>query len=216
MKRLFSILSLLSIMTWGTLKAQNVEDVLDVKTLNFQGVDYQLGWSAHNSSQCIQEYFPKGQVPESYTDMFTISVFTNIVDGVTPTMAVAAKEAELEARKEKTKDVWNWSVMTNEARKEKTKDVWNWAVRTNDETNEACIDFICCSGKNDELDVVEFDVHRYRMIQVDGKPALQLLFYSHRAYGDDITEMMNNLKDIRGKALLDIVDFNIDCNVKLK
>ena len=198
MKRLFSILSLLSIMTWGTLKAQNVEDVLDVKTLNFQGVDYQLGWSAHNSSQCIQEYFPKGQVPESYTDMFTISVFTNIVDGVTPTMAVAAKEAELEARKEKTKDVWNWSVMTN------------------DETNEACIDFICCSGKNDELDVVEFDVHRYRMIQVDGKPALQLLFYSHRAYGDDITEMMNNLKDIRGKALLDIVDFNIDCNVKLK
>ena len=198
MKRLFSILSLLSIMTWGTLKAQNVEDVLDVKTLNFQGVDYQLGWSAHNSSQCIQEYFPKGQVPESYTDMFTISVFTNIVDGVTPTMAVAAKEAELEARKEKTKDVWNWSVMTNE------------------ETNEACIDFVCCSGKDGKLDIVEFDVHRYRMIQVDGKPALQLLFYSHRAYGDDITEMMNNLKDIRGKALLDIVDVKIDCNVKLK
>ena len=54
------------------------------------------------------------------------------------------------------------------------------------------------------------------MIQVDGKPALQLLFYSHRAYGDDITGMMNNLKDIRGKALLDIVDFKIDCNVKLK
>lgn len=198
MKRLFSILSLLSIMTWGTLKAQNVEDVLDVKSFNFQGTDYHLGWGAHNSQQCIQEYFPKGQVPESYTDMFTISVFSNIVDGVTPTMAVAAKEAELEARKEKTKDVWNWSVMTNE------------------ETNEACIDFVCCSGKNDELDVVEFDVHRYRMIQVDGKPALQLLFYSHRAYGDDITEMMNNLKDIRGKALLDIVDFNIDCNVKLK
>lgn len=198
MKKLFSILSLLSIMTWGTLKAQNVEDVLDVKSLNFQGVEYQLGWSAHNSGQCIQEYFPKGQTPEKYIDMFTISIFTNIVSGVTPKMAVAAKEAELEARKEKTKDVWNWAVMTN------------------DETNEACIDFICCSGKNDELDIVEFDVHRYRMIQVDGKPALQLLFYSHRAYDEDITGMMNNLKDIRGKALLDIVDFNIDCNVKLK
>ena len=198
MKKLFSILSLLSIMTWGTLKAQNVEDVLDVKSLNFQGVEYQLGWSAHNSQQCIQEYFPKGQVPESYTDMFTISVFTNIDSKVTPEIAAAAKEAELEARKEKTKDVWNWAVMTN------------------DETNEACIDFICCSGKDDKLDIVEFDVHRYRMIQVDGKPALQLLFYSHRAYGDDITGMMNNLKDIRGKALLDIVDFKIDCNVKLK
>ena len=198
MKKIFSILSFISIMTFGTLKAQNVEDVLDVKSFNFQGTDYHLGWGAHNSQQCIQEYFPKGQVPESYTDMFTISVFTNIDSKVTPEIAAAAKEAELAARKEKTKDVWNWSVMTNE------------------ETNEACIDFVCCSGKDGKLDVVEFDVHRYRMIQVDGKPALQLLFYSHRAYDEDIKEMMNNLKDIRGKALLDIVDFNIDCNVKLK
>ena len=198
MKKIFSILSFISIMTFGTLKAQNVEDVLDVKSFNFQGTDYHLGWGAHNSQQCIQEYFPKGQVPESYTDMFTISVFTNIDSKVTPEIAAAAKEAELAKRKEESKDVWNWSVMTNE------------------ETNEACIDFVCCSGKDGKLDIVEFDVHRYRMIQVDGKPALQLLFYSHRAYGDNITEMMNNLKDIRGKALLDIVDFNIDCNVKLK
>ena len=198
MKRLFSILSLLSIMTRGTLKAQNVEDVLDVKTLNFQGVDYQLGWSAHNSSQCIQEYFPKGQVPESYTDMFTISVFTNIVDGVTPEMAVAAKEAELEARKEKTKDVIDWAVMTN------------------DKINEACIDFVCVSEKNDEIEVVEYDAHRYRMIQVDGKPALQLLFYSKRGYRDGIPELMNTLKETRHKILNDITEFNIDCNVKLK
>ena len=198
MKRLFSILSLLSIMAWGTLKAQNVEDVLDVKTLNFQGVDYQLGWSAHNSSQCIQEYFPKGQVPESYTDMFTISVFTNIVEGVTPAMAVAAKEAELEARKEKTKDVIDWAVMTN------------------DKINEACIDFVCVSEKNDEIEVVEYDAHRYRMIQVDGKPALQLLFYSKRGYRDGIPELMNTLKETRHKILNDITEFNIDCNVKLK
>ena len=83
MKKIISVLSLLSIMTFGTLKAQNVEDVLDVKSFNFQGVDYQLGWSAHNSDQCIQEYFPKGQTPEKYIDMFTISIFTNIVSGVT-------------------------------------------------------------------------------------------------------------------------------------
>ena len=74
--------------------------------------------------------------------MFTISVFTNIDSKVTPEIAAAAKEAELAARKEKTKDVWNWSVMTNE------------------ETNEACIDFVCCSGKDGKLDIVEFDVHR--------------------------------------------------------
>ena len=179
MKKLFSILSLISIMTFGTLKAQNVEDVLDVKSFNFQGTEYHLGWGAHNSQQCIQEYFPKGQVPESYTDMFTISVFTNIDSKVTPEIAAAAKEAELAARKEKTKDVLGWDVMVN------------------DDTNEACIDFVCVAEKNNEVEVLEYDAHRYRMIQVDGKPALQLLFYSKRGYREGITEMMNKLKDSR-------------------
>ena len=198
MKKIFSILSFISIMTFGTLKAQNVEDVLDVKTLNFQGVDYQLGWSAHNSQQCIQEYFPKGQVPESYTDMFTISVFTNIDSKVTPEIAAAAKEAELAARKEKTKDVLGWDVMVN------------------DDINEACIDFVCVAEKNNEVEVLEYDAHRYRMIQVDGKPALQLLFYSKRAYREDVTKMKDNLKETRLKVLNDITNFNVNCNVKLK
>lgn len=198
MKKIFSILSFISIMTFGTLKAQNVEDVLDVKSFNFQGTDYHLGWGAHNSQQCIQEYFPKGQVPESYTDMFTISVFTNIDSKVTPEIAAAAKEAELAARKEKTKDVLGWDVMVN------------------DDINEACIDFVCVAEKNNEVEVLEYDAHRYRMIQVDGKPALQLLFYSKRAYREDVTKMKDNLKETRQKVLNDITNFNVNCNVKLK
>jgi hypothetical protein len=198
MKKIFSILSFISIMTFGTLKAQNVEDVLDVKSFNFQGTDYHLGWGAHNSQQCIQEYFPKGQVPESYTDMFTISVFTNIDSKVTPEIAAAAKEAELAARKEKTKDVLGWDVMVN------------------DDINEACIDFVCVAEKNNEVEVLEYDAHRYRMIQVDGKPALQLLFYSKRAYREDVTKMKDNLKETRLKVLNDITNFNVNCNVKLK
>lgn len=198
MKKIFSILSFISIMTFGTLKAQNVEDVLDVKSFNFQGTDYHLGWGAHNSQQCIQEYFPKGQVPESYTDMFTISVFTNIDSKVNPEIAAAAKEAELAARKEKTKDVLGWDVMVN------------------DDINEACIDFVCVAEKNNEVEVLEYDAHRYRMIQVDGKPALQLLFYSKRAYREDVTKMKDNLKETRLKVLNDITNFNVNCNVKLK
>ena len=198
MKKIFSILSFISIMTFGTLKAQNVEDVLDVKSFNFQGTDYHLGWGAHNSQQCIQEYFPKGQVPESYTDMFTISVFTNIDSKVTPEIAAAAKEAELAARKEKTKDVLGWDVMVN------------------NDINEACIDFVCVVEKNNEVEVLEYDAHRYRMIQVDGKPALQLLFYSKRAYREDVTKMKDNLKETRLKVLNDITNFNVNCNVKLK
>ena len=185
-------------MTFGTLKAQNVEDVLDVKSFNFQGTDYHLGWGAHNSQQCIQEYFPKGQVPESYTDMCTISVFTNIDSKVTPEIAAAAKEAELAVRKEKTKDVLGWDVMVN------------------DDINEACIDFVCVAEKNNEVEVLEYDAHRYRMIQVDGKPALQLLFYSKRAYREDVTKMKDNLKETRLKVLNDITNFNVNCNVKLK
>ena len=117
---------------------------------------------------------------------------------MTPEIAAAAKKAELEARKEKSKDVLGWDVMVN------------------DEINEACIDFVCVAQKNNELEILEYDAHRYRMIQVDGKPALQLLFYSQRAYREAITEMKDNLKETRKKVLNDITNFNIDCNVKLK
>ena len=177
--------------------AQEVEDVLGVNKLKFNGTKYELGWSAHNSMTFMQEYFPKGQVPESYTDMFTISI--TLAPKVIAKTACEAKVAELAQRK-KTQ-----------------KDVWNWAVSHNEDGSEWIVDFMCCQGSAEELEIVEFDVHRYRMIDVDGFPALQLLFYSHRAYGDDIMPFMKEkLADFRKESVAALIKFDVDCKVKTK
>ena len=100
------LLSMLVLAT-STLSAQKAEDYLGVNRLKFNGEKYQLGWSARNSRMYMQEFFPANQNPETYTDMFTISV--DVAPQMTPQLAVQAKEAELSQRKEKKKDVWNWA-----------------------------------------------------------------------------------------------------------
>ena len=189
MKKLFSILSLLSIMTWGTLKAQNVEDVLDVKSLNFQGVEYQLGWSAHNSVQCIQEYFPKGEKPETFKKMFTINVF--VADGVTPELAAQAKCIELDNRKKKD-------------------NCCHYKKFENKKSGEYIIDFLVSDGEQGkEPTVVEFNLYRYKSIKVNGKNALQLIFYSRRAYNSDVYNLLSKLSDIRPEAIKQMVDTDV-------
>jgi hypothetical protein len=143
----------------------------------------------------LQEYFPKGQTYEKYDDMFTVSVITNVPSIVNPEMAVKAKEEELKGRK--------------------NKDVWNWAICNSPDKSEWMIDFMCYLSKNDSLEMIEFDVHKYRMIKVDGFPALQLIFYTHRVYGDDIMPFMHDkLADFRKKAINAMIQFEVDCKVK--
>lgn len=191
----FLLFAMLVCMKISGLMAQNVEDVLGVSQLKFNGTKYRLAWSAHNKTQYMQEYCPKGQLPESFIDMFTISVHDT--QAMTPHMAVMAKEQELKDRKEKKKDVWNWAVFHNP-----------------DET-EWIIDFVCCSSRNGELEIVEFDIHRYRMIEVNGHLALQLLMYSHRAYGEDITDFMKEgLAKLRKEAIEEMIKWDVKCKVQ--
>ena len=195
MKKL--ILSLLLVLASTTLMAQKVQDYLGVSDLKFNGIQYHLGFSQNSSTVYLQEYFPKGQTYEKYDDMFTVSVITNFPPIVNPEMAVKAKEEELQGRK--------------------NKDVWNWAISNSPDKSEWMIDFMCYLSKNDSLEMIEFDVHKYRMIKVDGFPALQLIFYTHRVYGDDIMPFMHDkLADFRQKALNAIIPFEVDCEVKKK
>lgn len=197
MKKLITIFFMLIFATSVALNAQNVEDMFGLSKLKFNGIKYELGWSNHSSIQYIQEYFPKGQTPETYMDMFT--VYVNTAPKQTPQMAVEAKVAELSKRKELKKDVWNW------------------ATWSSPDGTEHIIDFICCSGSADSLEIVEFDVHKYKMIVVDGHPALQLLFYSHRTYGDNIMPFMKEkLATLRVESIKELINFNVDCKVKTK
>ena len=193
MKKL--ILSLLLVLASTMLMARGAQDKLGVSNLEFNGIQYHLGFSQNSSTVYLQEYFPKGQTYEKYDDMFTVSVITNVPPIVNPEMAVKVKEEELQGRK--------------------NKDVWNWAISNSPDKSEWMIDFMCYLSKNDSLEMIEFDVQKYRMIKVNGSPALQLVYYTHRVYGNDIMPFMHDkLADFRHKALNAIIPFEVNCKVK--
>ena len=194
MKKLLALLSLCFMLTTA-MSAQDVQDYLGITDLKFDGTKYHLGYTCKNSNTILQEYFPKGQTYEKFDRMFT--VYVNIAPDMNPEMAVKAKEAELAQRK-KTK-----------------KDVFNWAIWKGPDGSEWIIDFLCYESKDSLVDMVEFDVHKYSMIEVGGHPALQLLFYTHRAYGDDVTPFLKDiLPDFRKKVISALTKFNVKCKVK--
>ena len=60
--------------------------------------------------------------------------------------------------------------------------------------------------KNPELlSIVEFDVHVYRQVTINGRKALKLDFYSRRVYGEDIMPFLYNLKETRGKTIAEMI-----------
>lgn len=147
--------------------------------IRFGKEKFHLGWSSHPAENYyIQEYFPKGEQPESYRQMYTLSLHFG---DRTPSEAVEAKIAELNARRKNGDALCRYAVYEND--------------------DERMLDFLVSAGENGTLSVVEWDIHRYRQIEIDGRPALLLMFYSHRAYGDDILPFLKKLPEKRTERL---------------
>lgn len=176
--------------------AQNAMDYLNIgKTITFNGTDYKLGWSANpKENYYIQEFYPDGENGESYHNMYTVS--THIIDDLNPEMAVKAKAAELDKRKE-TDMCCNYEIMENNG-----DYIMNFLVSANSEVNP------------DKLEVIEFDVHYYHQVNINGRKALQLDFYSHREYGDDIIPFLNKLKTDKDKYTIEISKMKVKCKLK--
>ncbi|MCR5315033.1 MAG: hypothetical protein K6E52_03980 [Bacteroidaceae bacterium] len=168
-----------------------VKDYLKAgETIKFDNENYTLGWSSHpNDSYYIQEYFPKGEKPETFKKMFTINVF--VADGVTPELAAQAKCIELDNRKKKD-------------------NCCHYKKFENKKSGEYIIDFLVSDGEQGkEPTVVEFNLYRYKSIKVNGKNALQLIFYSRRAYNSDVYNLLSKLSDIRPEAIKQMVDTDV-------
>lgn len=145
--------------------------------IKYDGTKFYLAWSAHPQEiYYLQEYLPKGEMLERYTQMFTVSV---IFWDRTPEAAVRAKVAELERRKE-------------------TDKVCRYLVAENPERpGEYILEFIVSDGTDGVLDCVEVDIHCYRQAVIGGRRASLLYFYSRRAYGDDILPFMKTIPERR-------------------
>ena len=107
--------------------------------------------------------------------------------------AVEAKVQELEERKKSDK-------------------CCNYLVYERD--GEYVLDFLVSDGADGKLNCVEVDIHHYKPVTVNGKKAVQLNFYSRRAYGDDIIPFMESLKDKKDDWITELTQMKIVCKMK--
>jgi len=165
--------------------------------IKFGGEDYYLAWSSRPYEfYMLQEYLPMGETFDSYTQMFTVSVMFVGDAPFDSSKAVEFKIAELEEMK-------------------KTDPVCNYLVAENN--GEYILDFIVSKSDDDgNLEFVEVDIHYYQDIEVNGIKANYLLFYSCRAYGDDIKPFMASIPGQREKWYKDITELGIRPKFKFK
>lgn len=156
--------------------------------LMFQGKSYELAWTSHPSDDYyIQEYLPKGQKPESFKEMLTVNVLRGDKE---PHVSVMEKMQWLEQRK------------TSDA-------VCQYSLLESPDGAEFLLDFILSESKDGALQTVEFNMYRYRRIEIDGKKALLCYIFSKRAYGDEITPFLEWLKAGRAEMLNAFVEVEL-------
>ena len=143
--------------------------------LMFNQVSYNLAWSDRpRDTYYIQEYLPEGENVNSFSQMLTIHLFD--VD-ITIEDAVKKKINELENRI-------------------KTDATCNYEVYKSPDGKEIIVDFTLGESKNNEMTIAEFNIYRYRNIELgNNKNGLLVYAYSKRSYGDGITPFLKNLKD---------------------
>jgi hypothetical protein len=157
--------------------------------LLYNKIEYRLSWSSHPVSNFYkQEYIPEGESAEKFSNMLLIDYL--LID--TPAInIVSLKVNELKERK-------------------KTDMVANYLLRENKATGEYLLDFILSSGDAGHVNVVEFNGYRYENYADKTSHKGVLLFgMSKRAYGDDVTPFLKDLKNSRNDMLKALTEYSI-------
>lgn len=149
--------------------------------LMFNQVSYNLAWSDRpRDTYYIQEYLPEGENVNSFSQMLTIHLFD--VD-ITIEDAVKKKINELENRI-------------------KTDATCNYEVYKSPDEKEIIIDFTLGESKNNEMTIAEFNIYRYRNIELgNNNNGLLVYAYSQRSYGEKITDFYKSLKTYRSELI---------------
>ena len=180
------LIGLLTALLSLTAIAQNPVERLGVKeNLEFDKTTFKLSWTAKpKDSYLIQEYLPEGETSAYFKQMLTIHLFLTDI---------------------KTKDAVKQKVNELITRK-KTDSTCNYQVTESPDGKEFLVDFLLGENKNNKMTIVEFNVYRYKQIQISKKQKAILIYaFSKRSYGDDITEFFNTLGKDRGKYLTEMI-----------
>lgn len=165
----------------------DVIDRIGVKgPLTFDKMDFKLSWSDKpNDTYYIQEYLPDGETTEAFNQMLTIHLF--VTDDKLEN-AVRQKTNELTQRK-------------------KTDPVCNYLVTESPDGKEFIVDFLLGESKDDKMTIVEFNVYRYKQIDLGQKKKGTLVYaYTKRAYHDGVRPFLESLGDNRAKHLKQMIE----------
>lgn len=185
MIRTFILSALLSLYTIHV----DVTDRIGIKgPLSFGNTQLELAWSSKpNTDYYIQEYIPKGEEVERFNQMLTIYVLTKNV----------SPESELQQKV-------NWLI-----ERKKSDAICNYQVSTSPDGKEFILDFLVGEHKDGKMTIVEFNVYRYKIIELQGHNALLVSAYSKRSYGANITPFLTNLGADRNTCLNEMISFKL-------
>ena len=170
-------------------KAQTTDHLKVPGPVNFHGEEFHLSWSSHPSyTYYKQEYVRKGEKVESFNEMVLLEF---LAGNATPKGMVAQKVQELEKRKQ-------------------TDPLVNFEVIESPDGKEFILDFIMSSGPAENLEIAEWNAYRYKSVKdASGKKGVILLGISRRAYGNEITSFLKELKSSRPSYRNELIDFTM-------
>jgi hypothetical protein len=189
MKNILIVLSSTLFFSFTTV-ADNPIDRIGVKgPLDFAETNFNLVWTDKpNDTYYIQEYLPEGEKLENFNQMLTIHLF---VTNINTKDAVGQKIKELTERK-------------------KTDKICNYQVNESPDGKEFLVDFLLGESKNDEMTIVEFNVYRYKQIEISKKKKAIIIYaFSKRSYGEDITEFFKTFQSDRIDYLNEMISIDI-------
>ena len=156
--------------------------------LKFSLGTFHLSWTDKpRDNYYIQEYLPTGETTDHYVQMLTLHLF---LTNMSIEEALAVKTAELDKRKE-------------------TDGTCHYQIDKSPDGKEYIIDFLLGESKNDKMTITELNVYRYTQIQVGTKDAILVYAYTFRAYGDDITAFLHNLRYMRTQYINDMIKVKV-------
>jgi hypothetical protein len=172
------------LMSFTTFNSEPVDRIGVKGPLTFNETSFNLAWTDKpNDTYFIQEYLPKDEKVESFNQMLTLHLFDK---DIKVKNAVKIKVQELENRK-------------------KTDPTCQYEVTESPDGKEIIVDCILGESKGDKMSIMEFNLYRYKQVELDNnKRGILIYAYSKRAYGDDITPFLQNLGKDRG-ALLNVM-----------
>jgi hypothetical protein len=140
--------------------------------ITFDGVSYELAWTnTRDGNFYIQEYIPRGQKLETYTQMITVKLL----------------------KKETALSVVTLERMNLLEERKKSDALCQYALIESPDSKEYILDFITSESEGKILKSASFSIYRYRQIEIAGKPALLQLAYTQRAMSDGIEGMLRSV-----------------------